>query len=70
MCIYLDHVHLVCKDVEELHAFAAKIGLKRCWFQNHRIPHYDLTTMKMKHKALNAGAKLLTTKEIIRLFRK
>ena len=31
-------------NIEELHVFAEQIGMKRSWFQTHRIaPHYDLT---------------------------
>ena len=31
-------------SLEELHAFAAKLGLKRAWFQDDpRLPHYDLS---------------------------
>ena len=42
--------------LEELHAFAARIGLKREWFQEHRIaPHYDLTP-KRRIAALALGA--------------
>lgn len=38
--------HLWCDEGEELelHAFAARIGMKRAWFQNKPgFPHYDLT---------------------------
>lgn len=42
--------------IEELHVFADKIGLKRQWFQKHKIvDHYDLTP-KMRAKAIAAGA--------------
>ena len=39
---------------EELHAMAARIGLKRCWFQGGRHPHYDLTPTK-RHMAIEQG---------------
>ncbi len=43
-------------DVEELHAFALKIGMKRAWFQAHRVmDHYDLTPAR-RAAALRAGA--------------
>jgi hypothetical protein len=43
-------------SIEELHAFAQKIGLKRAWFQNkERLPHYDVTGARYK-AALAAGA--------------
>jgi hypothetical protein len=43
-------------DLEELHAFAERIGLRRSWFQQHKVmPHYDLTPNK-RAQALRAGA--------------
>jgi hypothetical protein len=43
-------------DLEELHAFAISIGLRRGWFQNHVLcPHYDLTPRK-RALALSKGA--------------
>jgi hypothetical protein len=42
--------------LEELHAFAMKIGLRREWFQNHPLaPHYDLTVGR-RARALAEGA--------------
>ena len=41
---------------EELHKFAASIGLRRCWFQpDKRLPHYDLTDTK-RFAAIRKGA--------------
>jgi hypothetical protein len=35
--------HMVSdRSVEELHAFASEIGLRREWFQGGARPHYDL----------------------------
>ncbi len=50
--------HLWCDAGEEdaLHAFAAKIGLKRAWFQNKpRLPHYDCTPSR-RAAAVKLGA--------------
>jgi len=49
--------HLVTDgDLEELHAFAERIGCQRSWFQKHpRMPHYDLTPT-MRARAVTAGA--------------
>ena len=51
--------HLACEsgdDLEELHTFAQSIGLRRDWFQNHRlIPHYDLKP-RLRRAAVAAGA--------------
>jgi len=67
--IYTDGVHLIADDINELHSFAQTIGLKLNWFQNHRIPHYDIWGSKLT-KALRAGAKIITTKELINIVRK
>jgi hypothetical protein len=40
---------------EELHAFAARLGLKRSWFQTDGDPHYDLTAGK-RRQAVRLGA--------------
>ena len=40
----VDNCHLFSDtDVDELHAFAERIGMERTWFHDMRIPHYDLT---------------------------
>jgi Protein of unknown function (DUF4031) len=53
---YDEVAHLMADDVNELHAFAAKIGLKGEWFQNRKTgKHYDLTKGKWwQAKALGA----------------
>jgi hypothetical protein len=48
--------HLVADGLDELHDFAARLGLKRLWFQgNASTPHYDLTARR-RAKALTMGA--------------
>lgn len=50
-------------DLDELHAFATRIGLRRAWFQNHRIaPHYDLTPDR-RERALRGGAIFVSARE-------
>ena len=61
--------HLVADTVEELHSFAASLGLKRSWFQNKTMPHYDLTSNK-RRLAVKLGAVEVGAKEFIRLLRK
>jgi len=42
--------------IDALHRFAASIGMKRAWFQDHRLaPHYDLVRSR-RDAALRAGA--------------
>lgn len=53
------------EGLEELHALAEKIGLRRAWFQDHpRHPHYDLPPDK-RSLAIAAGASPVTSREIV-----
>jgi hypothetical protein len=55
--------------LEELHAFAGRMGLQRAWFQDHpRHPHYDLPP-RGRALALELGAQEISTAELARLFR-
>ena len=68
--IYTDGTHLISsKSVEELHLFGKKVGLKREWFQEKKIPHYDITTKRMLNKCLKAGAIKVSAKSIVVLTR-
>lgn len=50
------HMFTDSVDLEELHVLAERIGLKRAWFQDHRIaPHYDLTPSR-RAEAVKLGA--------------
>jgi hypothetical protein len=68
MTVYVDNVkipwrgmlmsHMTADSIEELHAFAASIGLKRAWAQlppEHSIPHYDVSEGK-RRLAIKRGA--------------
>ena len=58
-----ENCHLTADSLEELHAFASRLGLKRAWFQAHaRWPHYDLTR-GMRERAVRIGAVELTHEE-------
>lgn len=59
---WVDASHMQADTVEELHKMAAKIGLKRAWFQARSVPHYDLTK-NMRRKALAAGAKSISFRQ-------
>jgi len=65
--------HLITDGTnEELHAFAASIGLRREWFQQSSSwPHYDLTASR-RLAAIESGAVELEDRpfhEILRLWR-
>ena len=75
MAIYVDNArivwknnvwcHLVADSLDELHAFAENIGLKRKWFQaSASYPHYDIT-LKMRSIAVAKGATIGSRKQII-----
>lgn len=55
--------HMTADSLEELHAMATKLGMRRAWFQNKpRHPHYDLVASK-RRMALAYGAKELTLEQ-------
>lgn len=57
---YWSHLWTEAGNEEALHAFAARLGLKREWFQNKPgFPHYDITEGKVR-RAHRIGAIRLT----------
>lgn len=60
--------HLFCDgDLDELHAFAARIGTRRTWFQDwpaHRYPHHDVVANR-RLQAIRAGATAVTSREAV-----
>lgn len=61
--------HMVADTYEELHAFAAQIGVKPHFFHRAKNKHYDITT-EQQQAAVLAGALLVDTRTIIRVARK
>lgn len=56
--------HMLASDLDELHAMAGRIGLRRSWFQGDKtFAHYDLTASK-RALALAAGAVAIGLGEI------
>lgn len=71
--IYTDRIHMIGETVEELHEFAKKIGLHKCYYRNprkKRHPHYDLMNERIREKAIENGAILVPDREIVRLCKK
>lgn len=58
--------HLIADTVDELHAFAKRLGLRRGWFQPSSWPHYDLTPAR-REKAVDLGAIEKTSHELARM---
>ena len=61
--------HMTADTLEELHAMADSLGLKRSWFQNHRLPHYDVSKGK-RIEAISKGAIPVTARELVIIGRK
>lgn len=63
------HMFTDSLDLEELHLFAEKIGLKREWFQPHKVaPHYDLVPAR-RARAVSLGAQEVGRKEASAIWR-
>jgi hypothetical protein len=54
--------HLTADTIEELHVMAEILGMRREWFQDGRVPHYDLTP-KRRTLALSLGVMFVPAKE-------
>ena len=58
--------HLVSDaDYDELHAFAARLGLRREWFQGD---HYDVPA-RVRERAIAQGALPVESRELVRRLR-
>ncbi|END4825127.1 DUF4031 domain-containing protein [Shigella sonnei] len=55
-------------DIEELHEMAETIGMKRSWFQDKRIKHYDLHARR-RQKAVELGAVEVSRREAVKIWR-
>lgn len=56
--------HMIADTEEELHTMAAALGLKRSWFQDKRIKHYDVSKGK-REIAILLGAIPLERREYV-----
>ncbi|MDM7992474.1 MAG: DUF4031 domain-containing protein [Candidatus Fermentibacter sp.] len=55
--------HMTADTLDELHAAARAIGMRRSWFQDHKLaPHYDLTPAR-RADAVRLGAVEETCRE-------
>ena len=63
------HLFTDSVDLEELHAFAESIGMRREWFQSHRVaPHYDVTPSR-RALAVSLGASEVGRREASAIWR-
>lgn len=61
--------HMLADTLEELHAMADLIGIKRKWFQNHGTPHYDICQTK-RRLAIRNGAVEVDRKKLVEIIRR
>ena len=65
--------HLVADTLRELHAFAQRTGIKRCWFdadsrsKTGRKPHYDIPKYVLRESSLllSMETQLVSSREIL-----
>jgi len=59
------YAHMVADSLEELHQFAAKIGVKPHFFHRSKTaPHYDITS-DQHAVAIANGAVLVSSREVL-----
>jgi len=61
--------HMYADKLQELHRLAKKIGLKKEWFQDKTLKHYDLTESKRK-LAVKHGAIEKSFNHMVRYMRR
>ena len=64
--------HLMADEPDELHRFAARLGIHRSLYQGPprtSAPHYDITAFE-RDRALRLGAKASSRDEIVALYRR
>lgn len=74
MAVYVDNAmipygnmimcHMTADTLEELHQMVDTIGVKRKWFQNKSIPHYDVCLSK-RRLAIKAGAIEVSQRKVV-----
>jgi len=66
--VWVDGCHLAASSVEELHAFADRMGWPRHWFHGGGYPHYDLVPSQ-RARAVAAGAVEVCSRAMIQNLR-
>jgi hypothetical protein len=64
--------HLLADDLDELHRFAAALGLHRLSYQGPprtAVPHYDLTAFE-RQRAIARGARVVSRHEMAAVVRR
>lgn len=61
--------HLVCTpySVENLHAMAIMLNIKRCWFHNGSYAHYDIPKTRVDEILNHSKVQLTTGRTILKI---
>lgn len=61
--------HLVCEpySIENLHAMANALGIKRCWFHAGRLAHYDIPKLRIAEIA--ALTEVVSSRDILKIIK-
>lgn len=62
--------HLIADTLDELHTFAAALGMRREWFQNGSTPHYDLSATRQKLAIAKGAVRLRNKYELVPVIRR
>ena len=63
------YAHMTADSIPELHAFAATINVKRCWWHSgSKYPHYDVNATK-RLLAIDQGAKCVSSTKLVEIAR-
>lgn len=66
----VSYAHMTADSLEELHAFAKSIGVKRHWYHSKsRYPHYDINS-EVRQTAIDNGAIEVDGKKIVEVAKK
>lgn len=64
------YAHMTADTLEELHTFAANVGVKKHFYhRGSRYPHYDITEIQ-REMIVNAGACEITSGELAKIAKK
>lgn len=61
--------HMIADSLDELHAMAQAIGMRRAWFQPLSFPHYDVS-LERRRQAIQLGAIEVDRRELVAIMRR
>ena len=61
--------HMLADSVDELHAMAARIGMRRSWFQSGSTPHYDVCLAR-RRMAVELGAVEVGRRQLVEVIKR